>query len=296
MSQTGDAYGPVSWDRPTDRLSAGYDGDRRPLVPNADVVRSIAGRAIDSREIRRDLVALVPLVLFVPAYLLIWASAWSSRDHAVGVQIGFGITLAVVGLALLARTARIGTDVTWTGIRYHYFVGYEDYPWTAVQGFTPQWRGRSGVWAVVPRSTGVGADIGVMVPSPLHRWDPEAASAVVDRLNATLETRPPVSERRGPTAFERLCAWTWFLPLVTFGLGSVPVLIAVACTGRRLWVWIVTAGVFDATAVFWSAINGTGVAQVVAAVSFVGIWLGSSAALLVGWLGTRRGRRRHLPG
>ena len=288
------ASGAVSDGRSRVRPAARRGGGR-PLVLNADVVRSISGRAVEVERFRWGLVVLVPLVLFLPVYLLAWALEWNSQDRAVGVQIGFGITLAIVGLALLARTTRTGTDVTWTGIRRHLVCSVVTYPWTDIRGFTTDWRGRSGVWVVVPPESG-GADIAVPVPSGLHRWKPEEATAVVDQLNTALGTRPPESEVHGPTDFERLCAWTWLLPLVTFGIAGVCMLIAAASSGRKLWLWIVTAVAFDANVVFWATLNDTGTAQVVPEVTLVVISLGPSLALLVGWLGARRDRLLHLPG
>lgn len=286
-------------DRPASLKGASHADAGGMPAAESEEVRAILGRAVDGPGFRKSLVIVVPLVLFVPCMLIAWAVWGGSSDTARGSQIGWGIVLAVIGVGGLARATRIGTEVAWTGVRRHRFFSSQEIDWVDVRGLTTEWGGRMGVWLVVrpgaPEGSD-GSDLAVMVPSEFHPWSMEQASDVVVGLNSVLAVRRAALARRGPGSFERFCAWTCFLPVVTLGLAAVPVVIAAAATGRRLWMWIVALATFDATVVGIATSADQGPGAAVGAVLFVCTVVGSTTALMVGWLHTRLVRRRHLRG
>ena len=136
----------------------------------------------------------------------------------------------------------------------------------------------------------------MLVPGPLRRWRASEAAALVDALNVAHGTNPPPCRLRGPGTFEWTCALAWILPPLTIGFALVPVLVVAAAVGRRLWFWVATAALWDLFVASLLLVLGPGTTSPLGAVLMLVTCVGASTVLIVGWLATRRTRRRHLPG
>ena len=105
-------WGPPPTGRRPDAVAPAAVHESGPVPdPSGGPVGEIVGRSLGVRGARRAFVALVPLVLFLPILLIVWALVSNGRDGSVGAQVVWGILLAVIGGALLVRTASMGTEV-----------------------------------------------------------------------------------------------------------------------------------------------------------------------------------------
>ena len=163
--------------------------------------------------------------------------------------MAWGAVLGVVGTALVVRTALLGTLVDEDGLVRVSMFRRRRLAWRDISRFMDGAHDRAGLW-VVPRATDADP---MQVPSVLHGLGPDVARDVANGLNTTFRTdRPqdPVGESSGGAGWlERWAKWTWYIPLVTVGYGTVFVLLIGATKTMRRWLWLVAIGSMDAIVV-----------------------------------------------